>query len=194
MQKTGCVGTAPAHGQRVTRIAFDAWQGGLPRGATEGEPRRPGTRRRGPESESPSDRRSAGLKLALGGRLHSGIVHEELLVDLRVLLPLGGKLVIAEDRLDRAYRLAGAAVDALLRMDVQHGLALVDAIHGAYLDACLILDVDTGLSDHVRHLGLLFTVTLEASGNASVAIPRKPACLYQLAYGVSSVRGSEASD
>src|SRR5678809_1173932 len=54
-------------------------------------------------------------------------------------------------------RLARAAVDALIRVDVEHRLALVDAVHGADLDAGLVLHVDAGLSDDIRHSGLLLT-------------------------------------
>ena len=38
-------------------------------------------------------------------------------VDLHERLPFLGQRVLGEDRLDRALRLAGAAVDALLRVD-----------------------------------------------------------------------------
>jgi hypothetical protein len=40
-------------------------------------------------------------------------------------------------------------------MDVEHGLALVDAIHGADLDAGLVFHVDAGFRDDVRHYSLL---------------------------------------
>src|SRR3990167_7868009 len=87
----------------------------------------------------------------LRGRLDARVVLEELLVQLGEVLPLVRDLVLGEDRLHRAHGLAGAAVDALVRMDVEHGLALVDAVHGADLDAGLVLDVDARLGDHVRH-------------------------------------------
>ena len=50
------------------------------------------------------------------------------------------------DRLDRAHRLAGAAVDALLGVDVALALALVDAVDRAHVDARLVVDVDAGLA------------------------------------------------
>src|SRR5882672_8849967 len=67
------------------------------------------------------------VQLGLGGRFDSRVVLEELLVQLDEVLPLIGRLVFREDRLDRAHRLASAAVDALVRMDVEHRLALIDA-------------------------------------------------------------------
>src|SRR2546427_12383782 len=72
-----------------------------------------------------------------------------------VLLDEGGPLlrhaVVREDRLDRARRLAGLAVDALVGVDVELILPLVDAIDGTDLDAGLVLHPDAGLGDHERH-------------------------------------------
>jgi len=51
-------------------------------------------------------------------------------------------VVFVEDRLNRAYRLAGAAVDALVGVDVEHPAAFVDAVDWAFVDAGLVLDVD----------------------------------------------------
>jgi len=55
------------------------------------------------------------------------------------------------DGLDRAHRLARTAVDALIRLDVEHAFAFVDAIDGALLDAGLVLHVDACGGDDVRH-------------------------------------------
>src|SRR5674476_1244427 len=49
--------------------------------------------------------------------------------------PLPGDVVLVEDGLDRADRLAGAAVDALVRLDVERSLPFVDAVDRALLDA-----------------------------------------------------------
>ena len=75
-------------------------------------------------------------------------------VDLDERLPLVGHRVLGEDRLDRALGLAGAAVDALLGVDDQHPVGLVDAVDGADVDAGLVLHVDAGLGDDVCHLGV----------------------------------------
>jgi hypothetical protein len=77
-------------------------------------------------------------------------------VDAHERLPLLGQRVLGEDRLDRALGLAGAAVDALLGVDDEDAAGLVDAVHGADVDAGAILDVDARLGDHVRHGGLLY--------------------------------------
>src|SRR4051794_18047610 len=79
-------------------------------------------------------------------------VVEEVDVGVVVVLPLLRGVVLVEDRLDGAHRLAGAAVDALVGVDVEHPLALVDAVDGALVDAGPVLEVDAGLRDDVGHL------------------------------------------
>src|SRR5262249_58020436 len=136
---------------------------------------------RGPRSTA---RAGAVFRSGFGGGLDAWIVLEELLVDFGVLLPLGRQLIIDEDRLDRADRLARTAVDALIRMDVEHRLALVDAIHGTDFHAGLVLDIDAGFRDHVRHSDLPMT-QLYCPAHARV---RKPDYFYQLVPLVSSSR------
>ena len=43
-----------------------------------------------------------------------------------------GDVVFVEDRLDRADRLAGAAVNAFVGVDVEHPLTFVDAVNRAF--------------------------------------------------------------
>src|SRR3954451_15024544 len=74
-------------------------------------------------------------------------------VDLHERLPLIGKRVFWEDRLDRALRLARAAIDALLRIDHEDAVRLMDAVNGTDVDTGQIFDVDAGLGDDVRHRG-----------------------------------------
>src|SRR5215470_11538823 len=59
--------------------------------------------------------------------------------------PLLGDVVFVEDRFDRADRLASAAVDAFVGVDVEHPLAFVDAVDRAFLDAAFVHDVDAWL-------------------------------------------------
>src|SRR6266545_915664 len=70
------------------------------------------------------------------------VVQEELPVQLDEVLPLLRGLVLDEDRLHRADGLAGPAVDA---------------VHRADLDAGLVLHVDARLGDDIRHRDLLFS-------------------------------------
>src|SRR6476620_7548013 len=72
-----------------------------------------------------------------------------LVVDLEPLFEPG--LGVRLDGISRALRLAHAAIDAFVRMDHQHVLALVEAIDGADLDAVGVLALDAGLSDDVSH-------------------------------------------
>jgi hypothetical protein len=87
----------------------------------------------------------------LGGAARGAEVFEEVHVDLVVLLPLVRDVVFVVDRFDRADRLASAAVHALIGVDIQHALALVDAVNGAFLDACSVKHINAGLRDDVGH-------------------------------------------
>src|SRR5664280_2712327 len=69
--------------------------------------------------------------------------------------PLPGDVVLVEDGLDRADRLAGAAVDALVRLDVERSLPFVDAVDRALFDAGSVQHVDARLGDDVGHPLLL---------------------------------------
>src|SRR5215471_6080497 len=82
---------------------------------------------------------------------------------VRVLPDVGGpslrRLVEREDRFHRTGRHAGAAVDALVGMDVEHVgrgerrlvLARMDAVHRTDIHTRGILRPDTGLADDIRH-------------------------------------------
>ena len=104
-------------------------------------------------------------------------VVEELDVRLVVLLPLLGHVVLVEDRLDRADRLARPAVHALVRVDVEHPLALVDAVDRALVDAGTVEHVHARQGDDVGHRRLLLATT-PGSPPGSVpppSIPGRPA-------------------
>src|SRR5262249_20587518 len=70
-------------------------------------------------------------------------------VELEPFLKAG--LGIRLDRLDRAFRLAHAAIDALVGMNDEHVLALVEAIDGADRDAIHVLAADAIVVDDVGH-------------------------------------------
>src|SRR5438552_19023482 len=126
---------------------------------------------------------AGGVQLLLRGGLDPGVVLEELLVELDEVLPLLGSLVLGEDRLHRAHGLARAAVYALVGMDVEHRLTLVDAVDRAHLHACLVFYVDARLRDYVRHGGL--PIQREHCGLLRLA---KPMNLYPNRRSVSSIR------
>jgi len=74
--------------------------------------------------------------------------------------PLLGQIVAGVDGRDRADRDAGAAVDALERVDEEllGGVAArlislgVDAVHRTGVHTCTILRADTGFRDYIGHL------------------------------------------
>src|SRR5690606_2783042 len=78
-------------------------------------------------------------------------VVEELDVGAVVVAPLRRHVVLVVDGLHGADGLARAAVDALVGVDVQRPLALVDAVDRTLLDARLVLDVHARLGDYVSH-------------------------------------------
>ena len=68
-------------------------------------------------------------------------------VDVEPFLGVG--LGIGNDGLDRAFRLADAAIDAFVGVDDQHVLALVETIHGANLDTVHQFALDAALDDNI---------------------------------------------
>jgi hypothetical protein len=58
---------------------------------------------------------------------------------------------IGLNRIDRAFRLAYPAIDALVGMDHKHILALVEAVHRADFDAVRVLAANAVLVDDVGH-------------------------------------------
>src|SRR5438128_9397452 len=98
------------------------------------------------------------LDVVLGRVVVGQLVHdvEALAVgvaDLHERLPFVGQGVLREDRLKGAFRLARAAVDALLGVDYEDALGLMDAVDLADVHAGLVFDVDAGLGDDVGHWG-----------------------------------------
>jgi hypothetical protein len=65
-----------------------------------------------------------------------------------LLLP---RLGVGLDGVDRAFRLAHPAVDALVRVNDEHILAFIEAIDRANLDAVGVFALDAVLVDDVRH-------------------------------------------
>src|SRR5262249_49109093 len=79
------------------------------------------------------------------------ILVERLFVLGDVRLHVPRHILFRIDRVHRALRFTGAAVDALVRMDIELILGLVDAVHRTDIHTGAILDADTGFSDHVGH-------------------------------------------
>src|SRR5262249_45212409 len=65
------------------------------------------------------------------------------------------RFAIRLDGIDRAFRFANATVDAFVRMDDEHVLALVEAVHGAHLDAVHGFAANAAIVDDVGQLCVL---------------------------------------
>jgi hypothetical protein len=97
---------------------------------------------------------------------------EEVSVDLDVLAPFGGDIVLRKDRLHGAFVDAKTAVNAGVWVDVQllldpvlpFLLRWVNAVDGANLDAGGVLGSDAGFGDDVCHgVSVLSRTTWHAS-------------------------------
>ena len=80
------------------------------------------------------------------------MVARPLGIESDVVLPLRRNGAVVEDRLDRALRDARLAVDAVVRVDVEHLLPFVEAIAGADRDAVGVLATDAGFGDDKRQV------------------------------------------
>ena len=65
------------------------------------------------------------------------------------------RLGVRLDRVDRAFRHADPAIDAFVRVDDEHVLALVEAVHGAHVDAVHKFAANAALVDDVGQLSIL---------------------------------------
>src|SRR5215211_2697277 len=61
------------------------------------------------------------------------------------------RLGIRLDGVDRAFRLADTAIDAFVRMNDEHVLAFVEAVHRTYFHAVHVLALDATFYDDVGH-------------------------------------------
>src|SRR5688572_14580514 len=89
-------------------------------------------------------------------------------VDLEPLLRLGVR--VRQDCLGRALGLAHAAVDALVGMDDEHVVALVEAVDRAHLDTVHVLALDAVFGDDVSHRGRIINA---AAASRSKTATRK---------------------
>ena len=94
-------------------------------------------------------------RVLVGELVHSVEAFLERVVDFDKRLPLLRQRILGKDCFNRALRFACPAVDALLWIDDQDALRLVDAVDRADVDAREIFDVDARLRDDVRHGRLL---------------------------------------
>ena len=73
-------------------------------------------------------------------------------VHFRIVFPLVRNVILVEYRFDWAFGDASFAVDALIRVDVEHLFPFVKAFHGTYDHAICITASNTWLRHNVCHL------------------------------------------
>jgi len=91
------------------------------------------------------------------------LLFEEIAIYGDIFFVLGGYIVFRENSIYRAFRLARAAVDALVGVDEElesrfkTGLVFtrVNAVNRANVDAGSVLNVDAWLGDHICHWAFL---------------------------------------
>src|SRR5690606_37676552 len=107
----------------------------------------------------------------------------ELGVDLQ---PLAVRLVLAVrlDRIDRAFRFADATINALVRMDDEEVLALIEAVDRADLDAVHVFAAHACVGDDVGHWPK-FRLSAEMT-RAAANVKRTP--LRQVRYRASALQ------
>ena len=76
---------------------------------------------------------------------------EEVFIELDKVLPLVRHLIFDKDGLHGTDWLTRPTVDALIGMNIKHGLTLVDAVHWADFYAGLVFYVYARLRDHISH-------------------------------------------
>src|SRR5215207_6407755 len=105
---------------------------------------------------------------------------------------VGLRLAVWNNCLGRAFGLADAAIDALVRVDDEHVLAFIEAIDRADLDAIHVLAADAGFGNDVGHGVRFFSsglLPVAPSGTARgtlrtthLAGPASPARLTELRH------------
>jgi hypothetical protein len=91
------------------------------------------------------------LRTQLRGSTRGTQFSEELGVRGRVVLPFLRNIIFIEDGFYRAHWFAGSAIHTLVRLDIEHAIALVDAIDGALFDTSPVLEINTRQGDDVGH-------------------------------------------
>lgn len=63
------------------------------------------------------------------------------------------RIAVGDDGLNRAFRFANAAINALIRVDDEGILALIEAINGADLDTVSVFALNADIRNNKRHSG-----------------------------------------
>jgi hypothetical protein len=78
-------------------------------------------------------------------------LREEVNIGLVVLTPFARKIVFVVNSLYWANRLASSAVHALIRVNVEHAVALVNTVNWTFIDTGFVFDIYTRKGNYVCH-------------------------------------------
>lgn len=73
------------------------------------------------------------------------------LVFLYIIFPLHGHICVRENRLNGTLRLTCTTIDALIGMNVELVLALIDTVDWTNFNTTRVVRIDTGLGDDIGH-------------------------------------------
>jgi hypothetical protein len=76
---------------------------------------------------------------------------EKFNIGFVIISPLLREIIFVIDCFNRAYGLAGTTVHTLIRMNVEHPVAFIDAVHRTFINAGTVLHIDTGKGNDVGH-------------------------------------------
>src|SRR5690625_2405812 len=87
----------------------------------------------------------------VGATWRSEII-KELDICLVVAFPFLWQVIFVVDGFNWTHWFTCSAIDAFIRVDVQHSIAFVDAVNGAFVDAASIFHIHARQGDDVRHV------------------------------------------
>ena len=93
----------------------------------------------------------AALIPTTGGAPSGDVIGKEIAIDVAKEQPVRWDFLVPQDSVDWAHRKAESAIDAFLRLDVEHPSPLIDAIDRTGDRAGSILRIDAGFGNYVSH-------------------------------------------
>ena len=89
----------------------------------------------------------------LGGTPWRTDLDKELDVSGVVLGPLFGEVVFVVDGFNGADGLTRSTIDALIRVDIEHPVAFINAVHRTFVNAGAVFDINTRKGNYIGHSG-----------------------------------------
>jgi len=84
---------------------------------------------------------------------------EKFNVSRVVIGPLFGNIIFVINCFNGTDRLTRATIDTLIGVNVEHPVAFIDAIHGAFVNTCSVFHIHTGKRNYVSHCGNVLSGT-----------------------------------